>query len=61
MSARVVTKAAGCYKCGKSDHWARDCKAPQSEWISKNGGAAKPQAADHAAGTAEQAENDPLK
>lgn len=36
MSASV-TQRGGCLKCGAMGHWARDCTAPKSQWITRAG------------------------
>ena len=33
-------RPAGCYKCGKQGHWAKDCTAPQSQWVNRQQGGA---------------------
>jgi hypothetical protein len=51
------TAAAGCYKCGKNGHWAKDCTAPRSEWVPRDqtGAPGRPPA------TEAGAENNPSK
>ncbi|BDA44913.1 probable chromosome segregation in meiosis protein 3 at N-terminal half [Coccomyxa sp. Obi] len=32
---RTLPKGQGCFKCGKTGHWSRDCTAPPSEQLPK--------------------------